>query len=278
MTLQQANPAEEIRRAHRAALTAVQRAVTRNCGLWRSIGDPDARVPGLAWTAGETAAHVVGDLRENTEALSGRAPHVNTASASPSRISAAVNAQQLTEVRERDMGRLADLLDDAATRYLSVATAIAEDSVVTIPNGLVTTAPTMTSLLLGEQLIHGLDIARAARRPWSISRDEALLVIPGVLSLAPHYVHPARSAGVHVSFELRMRGGGRYRFAVHDGAAHIGAAGEKADCVISADPAAFLLLGYGRIPPWAPVIRGKLLASGRKPWLAPKFATLLTRP
>ncbi|MBV8348108.1 MAG: hypothetical protein JOZ49_11410, partial [Mycolicibacterium sp.] len=153
MTLQQANPAEETRRAHRAALTAVQRAVTRNCALWRSIGDPDARVPGLAWTAGETAAHVVGDLREHTEALSGRPPHVNIASASdepqPSRISAAVNAQQLTEVRERDMGRLADLLDEAATRYLSVATAIAEDSVVTIPNGLVTTAPTITSLLLG---------------------------------------------------------------------------------------------------------------------------------
>src|SRR5271165_2572012 len=95
---------------------------------------------------------------------------------------------------------------------------------------------------------HGLDIARAAHRTWSISREDALLIIPGVFSMAPHYVHPSRGAGLRASFELRMRGGGRYRLAVHRGTAHISAAGDKADCVITADPVAFLLLGYGRIP------------------------------
>lgn len=56
------------------------------------------------------------------------------------------------------------------------------------------------------------------------------------------------------------------------------AAGEKADCVITADPVAFLQLAYGRIPPWRPVIGGKMFASGRKPWLAVKFGTLLSSP
>ena len=48
--------------------------------------------------------------------------------------------------------------------------------------------------------------------------------------------------------------------------------------MITADPVAFLLLGYGRISQWSPILRGKLRAGGRKPWLAMKFATLLASP
>ena len=107
---------------------------------------------------------------------------------------------------------------------------------------------------------------------------DALLVIPGVLSVAPQYLRPQRAASVHVSFELRMRGGASYRMAVDDGTAVVGAAGEKADCVITADPVAFLLLGYGRISQLSPVLRGQLRPGGRKPWLAMKFGTLLSSP
>ena len=105
-----------------------------------------------------------------------------------------------------------------------------------------------------------------------------MLVIPGVLTVAPQYLRPNRAKGVRLSFELRMRGGPSYRMAVEDGAAVVSSAGERADCVISADPVAFLLLGYGRIPRWAPVIRGQLRPGGRKPWLATKFGTLLYSP
>jgi hypothetical protein len=35
---------------------------------------------------------------------------------------------------------------------------------------------------------------------------------------------------------------------IADGTATVAAAGERADCVITADPVAFLLLGYGRSP------------------------------
>ena len=136
----------------------------------------------------------------------------------------------------------------------------------------------MAALLLGEQLIHGLDISRAANIPWTISAADAFLVIPGVLTVAPQYLRPQRAAGVHISFELRMRGGPSYRMAVDDGTAVVTAAGEKADCVITADPVAFLLLGYGRISQLSPVLRGQLRPGGRKPWLAMKFGTLLSSP
>ena len=94
----------------------------------------------------------------------------------------------------------------------------------------------------------------------------------------PRYLRSSVGDDVDVSYELRIRGGGRYRFAVRNGAAEITAAGEKVDCVITADPVAFLQLGYGRIHQWQAIIGGKMFVSGRKPWLAVKFGSLLNSP
>jgi hypothetical protein len=190
---------------------------------------------------------------------------------------AVVNARQLVEVAERDMGRLADMVVAAAETYLAAAAVADEEATIPVANGLVLNPATMTSLLLGEQVVHGLDVARAARTRWDIRPRDALMVIPGALSVAPHYL--TRSAlTTRASYELRIRGANGYRMAVDHGKATVTAAGERADCVITADPVAFMLLGFGRISQWPPILRGKLRAGGRKPWLAMKFATLLASP
>jgi uncharacterized protein (TIGR03083 family) len=275
-------PVGDTRRAYGPALTALRDAVARSAARWREMDRPDAPARGLKWTVAETAAHVVGDLRDYTQALTrhanGYMTHANPRTESPSRLSALANARHLEEVPERNLHRLADMLDEAAATYLDAAASADLGSDIATPNGLVIGPSTMACLLLGEQLIHGLDISRAAGLPWTISAADALLVIPGVLTVAPQYVRPNRAAGVRVSFELRMRGGPGYRMAVDDGAAVVTSAGAKADCRITADPVAFLLLGYGRIPPWSPVLRGQLRPGGRKPWLATKFGTLLYSP
>jgi hypothetical protein len=275
-------PAEDSRRAYGPTLNALRDAVARSADLWRHIDKPDAPAPGLIWTAAETAAHVVGDLRDYTQALTrhanGYMTHANRPTESPSALSAKVNARHLEELPERNLHRLADMLEIAADRYLNAAVNADPNVDIATPNGLVIGPSTMASLLLGEQLIHGLDISRTARIPWTIAAADAFLVIPGVLSVAPQYLRPQRTAGVHISFELRMRGGPSYRLAVDDGTAVITAAGDKADCVITADPVAFLLLGYGRISQLSPVLRGQLRPGGRKPWLAMKFGTLLYSP
>jgi hypothetical protein len=275
-------PAEDTRRAYGPTLNALRDAVARSAELWRRIDNPDTPAPGLAWTAAETAAHVVGDLRDYTQALTrhanGYMTHPNPPTESPSRLSAKVNARHLEEVPERNLHGLADMLEGAADAYLKAA-ATADPSVdIATPNGLVLGPSTMATLLLGEQLIHGLDISRTARIPWTIAAADALLVIPGVLSVAPQYLRPQRAAGVRISFELRIRGGPGYRLAVDDGTAVVTAAGEKTDCSIIAGPVAFLLLGYGRISQLSPVLRGQLRPGGRKPWLAMKFGTLLSSP
>jgi hypothetical protein len=169
------------------------------------------------------------------------------------------------------------MLEETAARYLAAAAAVdsSEHTAIVTADGLVLEPAVMTCLLLGEQLVHGLDIARATHRPWNIGRDDALLVIPAILSITPNYLRPSRTRDLGVSFELRMRAGRRYRLVIDNGAGFVTGAGQKADCVITADPVAFLLVGFGRVPQWSQLIRGKMLAGGRKPWLAAKFGTLL---
>jgi hypothetical protein len=283
-----AGPVDDVRSADTVTRAALANAVGRSADLWRHVDNPEARVPGLTWTAAQTAAHVVGDMREYTQALTnhlkGRPVTADIPDEPPWRLRPAVNDQHLTAVPERDPRRLADMLEETAASYLAAAGSVDVTAAATVAtaDGLILEPAFMTSLLLGEQLIHGLDIARAAHRSWNISRDDALLVLPAVLALAPKYLRPSRSQDVPVSFELRMRGGARYRMVVNDGSGAVTSAdqnaGEKADCVITADPVAFLLVGYGRIPQWSQVIRGKLRAGGRKPWLAAQFGTLLASP
>jgi hypothetical protein len=279
-----AGPVDDVRRADPHTRAALADAVARSSQLWRSITDSSAPVPGLAWSAGQTAAHVVGDMGEYTEVLTrhvnGDTAAMNIPDGSPARARNSVNDRHLVDVSERDMRRLADTLEETAANYLAAASAIGTSERVALltADGLVLEPAVMTCLLLGEQLVHGLDIARAAHRPWSIGRDDALLVLPAVLSLVPKYLRPSRTRNANISFELRMRGGRRYRMAIVNGTGVVTAAGEKADCVITADPVTFLLLGLGRVPQLPQLLRGKLRAGGRKPWLAAKFGNLLESP
>jgi hypothetical protein len=280
--LRDTGPVADARNTYGPTLAALRDAVKRSADMWRVIDTPDAPVPGLSWTAAQTAAHIVGDLRDYAQALTrhagGYMTHANRPTESPSRLSAMVNARHLEEVPERNLHHLADLLEDAAARYLDAAESADPAVVIQTPNALVIAPPTMACLLLGEQVIHGLDISRATHLPWNISRSDALLITPGAMVIMPQYLRLNRAAGVRASFELRMRGGPRYRLAVADGSAEITAAGERADCTITADPVDFLLLGYGRIPQWSVLLRGRLRPGGRKPWLAGKFGNLLYSP
>jgi hypothetical protein len=101
------------------------------------------------------------------------------------------------------------------------------------------------------------------------------------MAVAPDYLDPETANGVHLDYELRFGPTDRYRFAVDGAQATVGPANSsdnRPDCVISADPAAFLLVGYGRVGQWSQILRGRLRAGGRRPWLALRFSSLLLRP
>ncbi|MFC0438369.1 maleylpyruvate isomerase family mycothiol-dependent enzyme [Kutzneria buriramensis] len=250
-------------------------AAARTAALLREVPDASAPVPGLAWTAAETAAHLVADLEDYAALLNGaELPH--PAEVGASRINAAANAGQLDRFRERDLSRLADDLAPAVEKYLAAAAEHPGERFLAT-NGVVMSVPVITAILIGEQLIHGLDIARAAGLPWTITRSQALRVIPGLMEILPDYVDHRRAAGPR-SFELRFRGGNRYRLFIENGAAAVTAPGEPVDCWISADPVSFLLVGFGRSPQIGHVLRGRIVAGGRKPWRALAFGSLVTPP
>jgi uncharacterized protein (TIGR03083 family) len=258
---------------------ALRSAAARLANLLRSVRDPNARVPGLQWTIAETGAHVVCELRDYIGFAAGHpAPDSVAGTRTPSERAAVVNAEQLRTYPERDPAALADAITQGVEDYLATASRRTADERTTVSNGVPMSTATMTAALLGEQLLHGWDIAHGAGQPWSLPPDEALLVIAGVVSMVPDYLDRERARGRHISYELRMRGGPRYRVVIDDGAARVTPAGERVDCVISADPAAFLLVGYGRLSQVGQVLRGRILASGRKPWLGLAFGQLITGP
>jgi len=96
---------------------------------------------------------------------------------------------------------------------------------------------------LGELLVHGFDLARALRRPWSISDDDARTVIYGVAPILPSLIDRERARGFRASYELRLRGGSSLALRFEDEALTVEAGTvADADCRISANPRAFLLL------------------------------------
>src|SRR5207244_12937275 len=115
-------------------------------------------------------------------------------SENPAKRTAQANARQLERHSERDLSRLADQVPRAADDFLAASANISPTASFPTPTGLSLTVPTMTPTLLGEVVVHGFDIARAAGVRWEISRADALTVISGILALVPHYVHRRRAA------------------------------------------------------------------------------------
>ena len=137
---------------------------------------------------------------------------------------------------------------------------------------------TVTAIALGEMLIHGLDVARSLGQPWPIDRRETRLVIAGMTRVLPRFVSKRNRGAAQAAYEIRVRGGDRFVCRFANGGLAVEPPGGPVDCVISADPVAFLLVGYGRISQWGPITQGKMLAWGRKPWRSLRFKSLLANP
>jgi uncharacterized protein (TIGR03083 family) len=134
-------------------------------------------------------------------------------------------------------------------------------------------------ILLAEYLIHGGDIARALRRRFPIPREEAVVAIDGVVPIATGWVDAGAARGHTATYEIRIRDGGTYTLRFRDGVleARDGPAPD-AECRISADPSAFLLVNYRRRSPWRFIPTGGLIAWGRRPWLGFSLARRFHRP
>jgi uncharacterized protein (TIGR03083 family) len=269
-----------------AARAALPAAVQRTVALVRSIPDAATPIRGSDWTVGEVAAHLVVVARAFTAAAAGQAG--SWASMVPDlddfheRL-AAVNTRTIAAIPRDDLVRLGDDLGDGVAAFLRASAERSGEELVDTPwygRGVTRRLDTLTCLAIGELVVHGYDIAKALHRPWPIDPEHARLVVAGVFpAMIPLLVDAPAAAGRRLACELRVRGGPRFVVRFHHGTTSVEpSASQPVDCWVSADPITFLLFGYGRTGQWGAIARGRLVAGGRRPWLALGFRRLLLNP
>jgi uncharacterized protein (TIGR03083 family) len=269
-----------------AARAAVRTAAGRFTALVRETDDIERPAASTDWTVAETAAHVSfmftgfsAVIAEEPPALT---PEQYIEADFPTRL-AAINAATIAMVDHTDAGRLAELITAGAQRFLELVAAADPQMECETPwlgPGRTRTPDCLTALALSELTVHGHDIATRTGRPWPISAEHAKLILGTVCpEMLPLVVRPEAARGAPVTYEVRLRGNGpRYVIRVADGTAEVRSTGGPVDCVISADPVTFLLVAYGRMPLGRALLRGGMLARGRRPWLSLRFKDLFFNP
>lgn len=233
--------------------------------LLRGVSDPTAEVPRLTWNVGEVGAHIVTTIRGYLAFARGEPSELEK-----DQSMADANEERLRQYTSRDPKAVADDIVHDTGAFLSLIEA--DDSLMTL-NGEPIDRSTAAAVLLGELRIHGLDIARAVRRPWRITREEALMIGYAALAVAHRFV---RDNSLRAVYEVRYRGGETVSMIFRDGALTVGRGRVKnADCRISVEPVTGLLLAYGRTSQFRAAFTGRALVWGRKPWLAFRFNTAL---
>ena len=262
----------------RAALAAVVPRLTRRI---RSINDPTRHAIGV-WSTGDVAVHLA-NAWELIPALAARRVTSPLRKLSELEVLTRVT---VTRESDRDCHTVADRIDAAAAEFIeAIAGADERATAPWLVQGVDMPLAVFACHLLSESLVHGDDIARAERRTWPIDRRHAALAVDGfavpvMRALPPTaMVEQRRAAGLQACFDLRLRGGRATVMAIDHGALSIDPpSARQVDCHLSADPAAMLLVMYGRRRLWSAVGRGQIIAWGRRPWLAPRLRTALRNP
>jgi hypothetical protein len=235
---------------------------------------PNPSLPAIGhWNVGETAAHATSSASYFLAVARGETPPEGLDEV------AATNAASLAADSERDPVRLAARAAASDGELRSYAAAAQGNPTVEIFRGIRAPLSTLLAVELAEVLVHGFDLARAAHLPWRIAPEEALPTLAGLAPLLPCLVDGERAAGFTASFCLHLRGGESLMLNFDGGTLRVTPPDDRpVDCHLSADPVAYLLLSYQRIPPWRAVLSGKLLPWGRRPWLAARLSALFKAP
>jgi len=162
-------------------------------------------------------------------------------------------------------------LRTAARELCELLGGLEADHQIPFHAGTTITPAAIAAVVVEEVNTHGLDIARTAGRPWTIDRADALLAWRAMAPLLGGWVDPDTTAGHTATYELRLRGGDKYRFAFVDGELSEPASDKRANCVIWGDPVEMMKIMFRRSTPLRATLTGKALAWGTRPWLAFSF-------
>jgi Mycothiol maleylpyruvate isomerase N-terminal domain len=264
------------------SLDALRRAAAATDELLAAMSDNQdiVPVPGLAWTVSETAAHLVTLLAQSAAYASGARDGAAERAAAPPHGGAAQrmalgNARELDSLVERRIPALRQLLASATDDYVTAITGRRDGGPIETLFGQEDPVA-MTAALVGEQLVHGFDLARAVGQRWSIDPDAARLTLTGTAPLLPYLVDAEAIRDVSARIEFRIVGtAAGFTLVLDHGRAAVEPADGLCDCWISAQPVPYLLLAYNRIGRWRPLLRREVRSGGRRRWLAMRLPRYL---
>ena len=259
------------------ARAALDGAVRRLAAVICPMPDLNQPLPGESlWTAREAIAHLVTAFDLYTEIATGTPSPLTSFTAAAF---AEDNRRRIADVSEADPTKLAFLLEDAAARFLAALRGQPGTRTIVWHAGMSVDLTALVELLLGEVLLHGYDIATACRAPWTIPASEVALVLAGYAPCYEPNVNPETTRGLTVAYEIELRDVARVVVRFVDGRYFLEpAGGGPVDCVISADPVAWLLVGSDRLDQWSAIALGLIEAGGDRPELAAGFGDLFIFP
>ncbi len=251
---------------------AVDETAGQLVGLLRSVRNPNATAIG-EWSIRDVAVHLADVFTNYPRYLMGDGPLF----ADPMQITAH-NAEVVAAGRDMQVEEAADRIASSALELSEMLATRRPDERVTWHGGIDLGLRTFVAVPLSDGMIHAHDIATAEDRSFKPDPAHAAATLINLADLLPHYVNPQSAAGFSAVYELRPRGGERRLLTFRNGSLTVSTEGRTPDCIVSADAYSFMLIGYNRLGQIRAALTGKVVAWGRKPWLALKLPNLIASP
>lgn len=249
----------------------IRTVVPRVAAAVRSAPDASKVAVGR-WTIGHVAAHLASSVPYFESLAAGDGVPVAALSERSD-----WNEQALAPLLDEPLDSLADAYEAGLGAVVEEIAGRPADREVPWLGGIPLAMTGVAAIVLCEALVHGHDVS--AGKGWEIDPAYARQALLGLVPTLPLFITEA-GAKLRATFELSLRAPEAEILLVFDGGTLSIEAprSRRVDCHISADPSKYLLVGYGRISQWGPILTGRMVAWGRKPWLARSLAGAFQNP
>lgn len=240
-----------------------------------AIVDASRSVPATpGWSVADVFAHLAIESDRYARELEGAGEWSSSGAAI-----AETNRRELASFHERRPAVLVAQIRHNVDRYVTALAERDPDAPTHgFDGGLVIAPRHAAGVLLGELVVHAHDVAAASAVEHEIDPGDAARIAAGAWQVTPAFLRQDRAADADGAVEVRLRGHGRLSVRVAGGVATIDDRSVRPDAIISVDPVAFLLVMYGRSPQWRAVLRGQVVAWGRRPHRALLLKQLFDTP